>query len=106
MNSLLSNFTESPYPPHAQPSQQIDPLQGRHDYGDREGDSSGANLTHSQTPLSQMSAIDEWGIAGMLAIIRSDDPNVASLARGQDLTTLGLNLNSAEYVVSRHLRNL
>ena len=44
-----------------------------------------------------MSAMDEFGLAGFLATVRSDNPDVAGLARGQDLTSLGLNLNSPEY---------
>lgn len=43
-----------------------------------------------------MSLSDQYGIAGFLATIRSEDPLVAGLAKGQDLTTLGLNLNSPE----------
>ena len=45
-----------------------------------------------------MSAIDEFGLSGFLNTISNDNPDVSYLARGQDLTTLGLNLNSAECV--------
>ena len=45
-----------------------------------------------------MSAMEEFGLPGLLATIRSANPDVAGLARGQDLTSLGLNLNSPEYV--------
>ena len=46
-----------------------------------------------------MSAIDEFGLPGFLNTISNDNPDVSYLARGQDLTTLGLNLNSAESVI-------
>ena len=50
-----------------------------------------------QTPkLEDMSDRDRYGIAGLLAKIKSDDPMVAGLAKGQDLTQLGLNLHSPE----------
>lgn len=48
-----------------------------------------------------MVPIDRWGLAGLLATIRSDNPDVAGLAIGQDLTQLGLDLNSQEYVHSQ-----
>lgn len=46
--------------------------------------------------IEQMSDVDRYGLAGFLARINSKDPMVAGLARGQDLTQLGLNLNSSE----------
>ncbi|XP_044735169.1 regulator of gene activity isoform X2 [Chrysoperla carnea] len=41
---------------------------------------------------------DQFGIVGLLTFIRAaeSDPNLVSLALGQDLTALGLNLNSPE----------
>ena len=41
---------------------------------------------------------DQFGIVGLLTFIRAaeTDPNLVSLALGQDLTALGLNLNSTE----------
>lgn len=39
---------------------------------------------------------NQYGMVGLLTFIRESDPNLVSLAMGQDLTTLGLNLNSAE----------
>lgn len=50
-----------------------------------------------QPPLSQMSEIDRFGLAGLLRMIHSESPDVASLAVGQDLMTLGLDLNQPEY---------
>lgn len=40
--------------------------------------------------------MDRFGLPGLLATIRSENPNVASLAIGQDLNQLGLNLSSHE----------
>lgn len=41
---------------------------------------------------------NQFGMVGLLTFIRAaeSDPNLVSLAMGQDLTTLGLNLNSPE----------
>ncbi|KAJ5565736.1 hypothetical protein N7535_007374 [Penicillium sp. DV-2018c] len=49
-----------------------------------------------QPPLAQMSELDRFGLAGLLRMIHSESPDVASLAVGQDLMTLGLDLNQAE----------
>lgn len=43
-----------------------------------------------------MSDVDKYGIAGLLRIVRNESADVASLAVGQDLTVLGLDLNQAE----------
>lgn len=50
-----------------------------------------------QPPLTQMSDLDRFGLAGLLRMIHSESPDVASLAVGQDLMTLGLDLNQPEY---------
>ncbi|PON62938.1 NOT2/NOT3/NOT [Trema orientale] len=42
------------------------------------------------------SAPDRYGLLGLLSVIRMSDPDLTSLALGIDLTTLGLNLNSAD----------
>ena len=100
MNALLTSFNDSQFPPQQQTSQPQQPSQGRQDYGARTGDSSRSNHTPDRTPLSQMSTIDEFGLPGFLSTISNDNPDVSYLARGQDLTTLGLNLNSAECVIT------
>ena len=43
---------------------------------------------------------DQFGMVGLLTFIRAaeTDPNLVALAPGIDLTTLGLNLNSPEWV--------
>ncbi|XP_076267958.1 CCR4-NOT transcription complex subunit regena isoform X2 [Rhynchophorus ferrugineus] len=50
----------------------------------------------SNIPANMVS--DQFGVVGLLAFIRAaeSDPNLVSLALGQDLTALGLNLNSPE----------
>ena len=57
----------------------------------------GAPTNTEQPPLAQMSELDRFGLAGLLRMIHSESPDVASLAVGQDLMTLGLDLNQAEY---------
>lgn len=49
-----------------------------------------------QPPLSQMTDTDRWGIPGLLRTVRNEGADIASLAVGQDLTTLGLDLNQME----------
>ncbi|KAL2872350.1 NOT2/NOT3/NOT5 family protein [Aspergillus lucknowensis] len=49
-----------------------------------------------QQPLAEMSELDKFGLAGLLRMIHSDSADVASLAVGQDLMTLGLDLNQPE----------
>ncbi len=46
---------------------------------------------------------DQFGMAGLLTFIWAAErnPNLVILAPGIDLTTLGLNLNSPEYVCAR-----
>lgn len=73
---------------NSQPQQQ--------DYVNRPSDAQGSAATPDRTPPSQMSAMEEFGLAGFLATARNEDHNVSGLARGQDLTSLGLNLNSPE----------
>lgn len=55
----------------------------------------GAQRTE-QPPLNQMSEGDKYGLAGLLRMIHSESPDVASLAVGHDLMSLGLDLNHPE----------
>jgi CCR4-NOT transcription complex subunit 2 len=41
-------------------------------------------------------APEQFGLLGLLSVIRMSDPDLTTLALGTDLTTLGLNLNSRE----------
>jgi CCR4-NOT transcription complex subunit 2 len=58
---------------------------------------SGGAQSAEQPPLAQMNELDRFGLAGLLRMIHSESPDVASLAVGQDLMTLGLDLNQPEY---------
>ena len=64
--------------------------------GDPEESPSAAAQNRTKTPLAEMAPIDRWGLAGLLETLQSADPDISGLARGHDLTTLGLNLNSQE----------
>lgn len=81
-----------------QPSTQAQPPNTRQQQGYpiEITESPGTTLTPDQTPLSQMTPSERFGLPGLLATVRSENPDVASLAIGQDLTQLGLNLNSPE----------
>lgn len=71
-------------------------LQQRQSVADGQ-DVSATGQSVEQPPLAQMSEIDRFGLAGLLRMIHSESPDVASLAVGQDLMTLGLDLNQPEY---------
>ncbi|KAG5455812.1 MAG: hypothetical protein BJ554DRAFT_4636 [Olpidium bornovanus] len=47
---------------------------------------------------AQRAEHERWGLLGILKIIQMTHPDLQALALGTDLTNLGLNLNSAEYV--------
>lgn len=47
-------------------------------------------------PQSDGKPIDPYGLLGLLGVIRMTDPDRSMLALGSDLTTLGLDLNTAE----------
>ena len=86
INSLLSNFNDN------RSFQQPHP-----DFVGLSGDTDTSNHVAEQAALSQMSTSDLHGMAGFLATINNEDPLVRGLAKGIDLSTLGLSLNSAEY---------
>ena len=68
--------------------------QGQSNFGDLvESPSTG---TRDPTPLSHMNDLDRYGLAGLLEMIRSENPEVSQLVIGHDLTSLGLDLNSQE----------
>ncbi len=52
-----------------------------------------------QDPLAHMSEIDKWGLKGF-TFMMNNFPDYAALVTGMDLTALGLDLNSNEYVAS------
>jgi hypothetical protein len=53
---------------------------------------------HLSMDNSGFSEPQEFGLRGLLKIIRMTDQDLNTLALGTDLTTLGLDLNSTEYV--------
>jgi CCR4-NOT transcription complex subunit 2 len=88
-NTLMSgqrNFSD--------PQQQ---LQQRQQQATEGQEVSGGAQSAEQPPLAQMNELDRFGLAGLLRMIHSESPDVASLAVGQDLMTLGLDLNQPEY---------
>lgn len=56
------------------------------------------NITGKVTNIPASMVKDQFGMVGLLTFIRAaeTDPNLVSLALGQDLTALGLNLNSPD----------
>lgn len=90
-NTLMSgqrNFSD--------PQQQ---LQQRQQQANEGQEASAAAQSAEQPPLAQMSELDRFGLSGLLRMIHSESPDVASLAVGQDLMTLGLDLNQPEYAL-------
>ncbi|KAI8138104.1 hypothetical protein BJV82DRAFT_321824 [Fennellomyces sp. T-0311] len=49
---------------------------------------------------SEGKAADSYGLLGLLGVIRMTDPDRSMLALGSDLTTLGLDLNTADSIYS------
>ncbi|KAL8895810.1 MAG: hypothetical protein Q9192_003435 [Flavoplaca navasiana] len=97
ITSLLDNFVNqqqqigSSRNPQSQQQQQ---QPSRHQRGSLA--SGGAAQTAENVPVDEMSPIDKYGLAGLLANVRSPDADTAALAIGQDLTQLGMDLNSPE----------
>ena len=95
ISSLLHNFHE-PQISSQQSQPQAQTSRGQQGYSGGSGESPGAIQTPEQVPLAQMSELDRFGINGLLATVKSENPDVVSFACGQDLTQLGLNLSSLE----------
>lgn len=47
----------------------------------------------------------KYGLLGLLGVIRMTDPDLNTLALGSDLTTVGLNLDSAEVKKVENVEN-
>ncbi|EFR00017.1 transcription subunit 2 general negative regulator [Nannizzia gypsea CBS 118893] len=88
----MDQMQQQQQPPQPQPSQ----VQAQAQAENEAHDPSRAGQTAEQASLSQMSEHDRFGLAGLLRMIHSDSPDVASLAIGQDLMSLGLDLNQQE----------
>lgn len=56
----------------------------------------------AQTPAQQVlvSPADRWGLLGLLAMIKSQDPDQSLLAVGTDLGTMGLDMGLQGYIAS------
>ena len=50
-----------------------------------------------EDPLAHMSENDKWGLKGF-SYMMNNYPDYAAMVTGQDLNTLGFDLNSSEYV--------
>ncbi len=86
INSLLTNFNDTRSLPQA-----------NSEYVGLSTESETSNQNADQGLQSQTNTNDLHGMAKFLATINSEDPLVRGLAKGIDLSTLGLSLNSAEY---------
>lgn len=54
------------------------------------------NNSNTNESSNQSQGSDPYGLLGLLGVIRMTDPDRSMLALGSDLTTLGLDLNTAE----------
>ncbi|KAL8993877.1 MAG: hypothetical protein Q9169_006016 [Polycauliona sp. 2 TL-2023] len=98
INSLLDSFVNQQQQIGSssrttQPQQQQPSRQQR---GSLASSGGGAAQTAENVPIDEMAPIDKHGLAGLLANVRSPDADTAALAIGQDLTQLGMDLNSPE----------
>jgi hypothetical protein len=57
-------------------------------------------LSQQQQPTTTMASDSKYGLLGLRNVIKMTDQDLNVLALGFDLTTLGLNLNSPEYLYS------
>jgi CCR4-NOT transcription complex subunit 2 len=59
-----------------------------------------ASSPNTQTPLhkklAEMTDLERYGLPGLLSMIPLESPDYSSLAMGQDLTVLGLDLSRPE----------
>lgn len=52
-----------------------------------------------EDPLAGMNDKDRFGLKGLLAMLKGPYPDQAALVSGIDITTLGFDLNTTEYVL-------
>lgn len=64
------------------------------------GDKEGGNVTSESNDSLGSKQGAQYGLMGLLSVIRMMDADLNTLALGSDLTTLGLNLNSARCLYS------
>jgi CCR4-NOT transcription complex subunit 2 len=63
-------------------------------FGENTGSPSTSTPLHKK--LAEMSDVERYGLPGLLSMIPLDSPDYSSLAMGQDLTVLGLDLSRPE----------
>lgn len=107
--ATTSDFLQSPeeFPPlggHAAPGSRATPSPVQHPSSDKAGSIPGPRPATTASagagpPIpSGVAPGDRFGLTGLLGVIRMTDPDLNALALGFDLTTLGLNLNSPDYL--------
>lgn len=96
LRPMNSSNTISGVGPYDQLIQQYQQLQSQSQF--RMGQMSAVGPHGDQDLKSQSPepVIDEFGLRGLLKVIRMNNPDLTSLALGIDLTTLGLNLNASD----------
>lgn len=95
--SQLHSNAQGPSPSHQpQPSPQNQSQQNQQQGSRGPPQASSSSQGQGQGQNSQDSS---YGLTGLLNVIRMTNPDLNTLALGTDLTTLGLNLNSHEYVL-------
>ncbi|KAI9848862.1 MAG: hypothetical protein M1837_006378 [Sclerophora amabilis] len=98
-NSQVSQPNNTPQPPTQQSSfpgtqQQRQTQQQQQGFGGDFAESPQA--AQPSDPLSSMNELDRFGLTGLLQMIRNEGSDTGSLAIGQDLTALGLDLNQPD----------
>ena len=93
-NTLFSNFHDSSLPSQ----QNLPPIQqpSRTQPASQAGFRLQTSADALDQPSPQNAEMDKWGLGSLLAIMKGENPDATGLAVGQDLTQLGLNLNSPE----------
>ena len=95
-NTFFSSFQDSSMLSNQQgfPNIQSNSRNQPSSYGG--GSHAQSSVATPEQPPSQMSEMDRWGLNSLLATMKGENPDATGLAVGQDLTQLGLNLNSPE----------
>lgn len=79
-------------PPQLQRTQQRQPST----YGEDGPEGSGASKGAEQAIFAQMSDQERFGLPGLIQMIHSEHTDITSMTFGQDLMSLGLDLNQPE----------
>jgi CCR4-NOT transcription complex subunit 2 len=96
-NSTQSTITRMDGP--SQPQEAAGPSRAQPvDPGASSNQDNGEDHPEYEDPLAHMSEIDKWGLKGFSYLMRNY-PDYAALVTGIDLSTLGFDLNSPEYVM-------